>query len=1247
MIAWSRITVLLLVVPIFTRCLGTALPTAPAAEFDYTLNESPPLPTPAWVRFIDQGEQNSDLSGLITPAGIKVEIVAQEPVVIDPVGMTFAADGTPYVLEWRVADDSRHISYEVTFRDGTKATVDRMEKSVRDELKTLTDADGDGRYEAANVIMNDLEIPSSVMLHDGWVYLSSIGHVVRRRRSEEGGPYDQEEEIVRGLCGFHHHQASGMTISHDGWLFVTSGDDDNHGEGSDGSRATVLRTGAIMRMRPDGSRLAEFARGFRNPYRDVAFDHMFNMFHVDNDQEDGSKFQGCRLMHVQEAADYGWRLAQETLCCRTDFARGAVFGELPGKMPSMLKTGRGSPAGLLIYQSEQFPDFFQGLLIYPDVYRRMVRAYRVRRTGSTFEVVEQFELMKSDDPLFRPCQAVLGPDGAIYVVDWRTDSGGAGRLWGDGEHGRIYRLSWSGTDESPAIPLAPIDRWAGLADAPEEELWRQFEDTPDFEVRRRMQQELVRRGEGVRARFLAIATDPNKPGPARASALGASCYFYDESVEAAAISLLNDEDFEMVRLAADALSRHTTPPRVNARLLTALTRTLKDAHPAARRAAALALGQTAGLLDGNNANRRHAAAHLLEALSDVNREDDVYLHDGILRGLERTGATGINLLVALTLSDDAADRELGVASLEALRTAPAAEGLDQVVSRADRLTQEQWKRVLSAYRHILVEPAIDASAVGEWILAHPEADDTVKLAGLETLALVGGTNPESTLPVVMELLNHRDAAIRLGVISVIGQNYLVGAARPLVDALSDERRGVDERRTIVETLGKLRSREMPWGKMTGEGVELVVDELATVAALPVAAPIKADVVRVLGSVDFEKARPLAQALLDSDRLEDVQAAVSVLGADREESERLAQRFIDGELPKGLLPQIAGALQRHAEQDTSGRIAALLNETFKGGLLLSLDPAEVAEVEKLVETTGDARNGRSVFLNAQKSQCANCHRLEGTGGLVGPDLTRIWETHTVAKILESMIDPSKEIKEGFQSYTAVTDSGQVYQGLKVRDDGQEVVLRDQDGKDITIATDDLDELDASKKSLMPEGVVAQLSYQEFIDLVAFLKDRDEQAALHGMLTQVWVAGPYGHALNVSDAVEQNPDPFSQPKGPGGENLSWQRLGANPDGLFDVKKVHDLDDAAVYALAYVHSPEAQTARFSIWFDDELRLIVNGRTVHSSESVHTDEVIDVPLEEGWNTVLARVVNHRGDFAFRMSIAEGDGLRFSDLPK
>ena len=137
--------------------------------------------------------------------------------------------------------------------------------------------------------------------------LSGRGTVRRYKQSKAGGAYDVKEVIAQGFCGFHHHQVSGLTLGNDGWLYITAGDDDNYVEGSDGSRATVLRTGGVFRCRPDGSKMQAYSIGYRNPYRDVAFDTAVNVFHADNDNEDG-KFTGCRLMHVAEESDFGWRL---------------------------------------------------------------------------------------------------------------------------------------------------------------------------------------------------------------------------------------------------------------------------------------------------------------------------------------------------------------------------------------------------------------------------------------------------------------------------------------------------------------------------------------------------------------------------------------------------------------------------------------------------------------------------------------------------------------------------------------------------------------------------------------------------------------------------------------------------------------------------------------------------------------------------------------------------------------------------
>ena len=83
-------------------------------------------------------------------------------------------------------------------------------------------------------------------------------------------------------------------------------------------------------------------------------------------------------MHVAEGTDFGWRLRyRRPLLPAGRCPRLPSRGELPGKVPPMIKTGRGSPAGLLIYNDTRIPQQYRGLLYYPDVFRKLVRAYKV------------------------------------------------------------------------------------------------------------------------------------------------------------------------------------------------------------------------------------------------------------------------------------------------------------------------------------------------------------------------------------------------------------------------------------------------------------------------------------------------------------------------------------------------------------------------------------------------------------------------------------------------------------------------------------------------------------------------------------------------------------------------------------------------------------------------------------------------------------------------------------------------------
>ena len=1046
--------------------LVAGLCVAAADKEDFTKPQSAPRPKPKGLEIIDQGKNDPRLKGYFTPKGIKVEIVAEAPTVVNPVGMTFADDGTPFVLEWRPSpgDEWREAAETFTYKDGSTRKVATMKKRVKDVVKVLSASKENGAYDRSRVVLED-ELPSSILLHDGWLYLSGRGTVRRYRQSKEGGPYDVKQVIAQGFCGFHHHQVSGMTIGNDGRLYLTSGDDDNYVEGSDGSRATVLRTGAVFRCRPDGSKMEVFSLGYRNPYRDVAFDAVGNMFHVDNDNEDGSKFMGCRLMHVSEGSDFGWRLRQGARCCSPDPVRGAVAGELPGKVPPLLKTGRGAPAGLLIYNDTFFPESYRGLLLYPDVYRRLIRAYRVEREGATFKVVEEFELMYSFDPLFRPCQMLTGPDGAIYVVDWRTNSGGAGRLWGDGKNGRIYRLTWAGTREQAALPTRPMDSWAKIGKLSDEELLKTLA-SENMTDRQKAQHAIRRRGDKLRPALLKLLEDRDRPLQARIAALGALHSSWSFDAAGGCRKLLRSSEADLRRLAVEALGMHRAARGLE------VTALLEDNDPAVRRAAALALARTGA----------PGTADLL--VSQLAAEDgkDVVLFDGLVRAVERLGKVGIERLLALTESGDQKKLDRAVEVFTMLRTRPAADAIPRLLNNPHPSVRQRAD-LLRSYNNYLLDPPVSLEPALAYLAKHPDEALPVKLAGLEVLSANGALKGERAKKWLLGLLEDDDAGLRLAVLKAVADTRLREAAAFVTRLVKEERRPVEERTAAAKALRVLGDPS---------AVPALREVLEEGTQTPAQLVLRSEALRALAALDSKAAGKYALACLTEKHRPLQIEAVQVLATRPEGARKAGQLFLAGKLPRDLLPYVSEALRTHAGKDAEA--ATMLTAVLKTGLLLDSSPKALARVRELVRTKGNPRRGRQLFLDADKLACIKCHKMEGVGGSIGPDLTRLWDTHTVEKIMEAIIDPDREIKEGYQTYVATTKKGQVFSGLKISQSGEEVVLRDATGKDVRLARKDLESLEASKRSLMPANVVALLTYDQFIDLVAFLKDRAAQESL---------------------------------------------------------------------------------------------------------------------------------------------------------
>ena len=654
----------------------------PAAATDKRAAESstyhPQKPAPAWLKVVDQGDLDPRLKGYKTPEGIKVEIVAENPVVVSPVGAAFDDDGTPYVLQGGPAPSCA--------------------------VKTLSDSKGKGVYDQSKVVL-EVEGPTGILLNDGWLYLSGRGTVRRYKRSKADGPYDVKETVAKGFGGRDHQTVSGMALGLDGRLYLTAGSGDNAVEGSHGSRAAALRTGAVFRCRPDGSKMRTYATGFVNPNGDAAFDAAGNLFVADNGGGEGKTALGRRLMHVPDAAYFGWR--EET----TKRPIPAAFAHPPGELPPMLTPDTRAASGLLVYGDSRFPENYRGLLLYPDPEGRSVHAFRTERKGATFEVTEEFELLRSDDPLFRPCQAVLGPDGALYVVDRR----------GEGQ-GRVYRLTWAGAKDQPALPPRGMDSWAKIAALGDDDLVKTLQ-SEEASCRDHARCELARRGEKERPPLLKLFRDLEQPDAARIAALGALESMWDGDVQAAALFVMRkDSTADLRRLAADAVGRNAA--KGDEDVHNALLRVLNDPAPEVRRSVALAMSRVAA----------DAAPDNLVNTWAFEESGDAYLRQGLVRAIENLGAPGIQRLVALGESGVKKETDKVVEAFTMMRTRPAADAIPRVLENP-HLSAAQRAALIRSYHNYVLDPPLSPAPVLDYLKGHPHEDSEVRLAALEVLAL--------------------------------------------------------------------------------------------------------------------------------------------------------------------------------------------------------------------------------------------------------------------------------------------------------------------------------------------------------------------------------------------------------------------------------------------------------------------------------------------------------------------------------
>ena len=237
----------------------------------------------------------------------------------------------------------------------------------------------------------------------------------------------------------------------------------------------------------------------------------------------------------------------------------------------------------------------------------------------------------------------------------------------------------------------------------------------------------------------------------------------------------------------------------------------------------------------------------------------------------------------------------------------------------------------------------------------------------------------------------------------------------------------------------------------------------------------------LGRFDDPSIAPAVLAALGA-MTEDVRAeALGLLAARRESGLRLLEAVDLGRVDPANVPdEVVRRLRAHRDD----RVASLVRKHWgepRGSTTAGLQ----AEIERLAGVVrsgpGDPRKGEPIFAR----KCAGCHALFGRGGRVGPDLTTFKRDDLDAMLL-GVANPSAEVREGYATFALALRDGRTLEGILVDQDPRGIVLRDPRGRDVPIRRDEVDEMAASRASLMPEGILKDLPDAGVRDLFAYLR-----------------------------------------------------------------------------------------------------------------------------------------------------------------
>jgi putative heme-binding domain-containing protein len=431
----------------------------------------------------------------------------------------------------------------------------------------------------------------------------------------------------------------------------------------------------------------------------------------------------------------------------------------------------------------------------------------------------------------------------------------------------------------------------------------------------------------------------------------------------------------------------------------------------------------------------------------------------------------------------------------------------------------------------------------------------------------------------------------------------------------------DSRKPLPERIDAIRDLAVAH---SGEALAPLEDLLAQEAS----AELRGEICRALAAYDAPEIATRVLTGWKSYPAEVRVEAVSLLAGRKDWARELLAAVGRKEVPRTEL-----------NDNTILRIRALrdpkLNQQIETvwGRVREQSPAELNLLIERLRTAlyqdrGSIASGRKVF----EEQCAKCHRFEGQGHDVGPNLDGA--ARDIDYLLVNVLDPNRVVGQPYYTRFVALKNGRIETGLLAAEDGQSVTLKNENDALKVILKKDIEEMTVQDRSLMPEGLNKNMSVQNFRDLIRYLM-------ANPFLTEVAVAGPF--TPGSADGVDLT-DPLHSPK------VSWSRPVVGPPGKIPLPARKNGKESLAYVAAEVMAPRKLRTRLLLGSISPAHVWLNGKSIYhgtaSRGQTTPDQTgIDVQLQEGTNRLLFRIAywNDR-EFLYARLLDPQRTLRYRD---